>query len=339
MKKRKVILTVVLAVLLIGMITGVAVYVNKPPKETKWNVRIWVENASKSELILHMERNDENGEVPELMTGDSFALERWTPIGWMPVKMKEGIGFNSVGIPIGRTYSNKWKIALDLFYGNLPMGLYRISKSASINGEYIARTHNTYYAPFVLTSWWEILLAIIFIAILVCLIWYRSDMFDKMKVKIPKWKFTTIKKPFVVGIVITVVGIGVIWGTLDYFAAHITNAMHGLEVSAEEASDRYVKGTILYGDGKYRLSRPNTFTIEKKEGLIWSNVTPLYPENMSEELVPTMSMNVRINWSSYYGPLLPGTYRIKQAFEIRDIEAEGEPVVEKGYYYITFTRE
>ena len=60
MKRRKVILLVILAVLLIGIIVGVAVYVNKPSQESKWNVRIWVENTSKSEVVLHVERNDES---------------------------------------------------------------------------------------------------------------------------------------------------------------------------------------------------------------------------------------------------------------------------------------
>ena len=61
-----------LAVLLIGIIVGVAVYVNKPPMESKWNVHIVVDGVSKSELILYMERYDENGEDIELVLDVPF---------------------------------------------------------------------------------------------------------------------------------------------------------------------------------------------------------------------------------------------------------------------------
>ena len=51
---------------------GVAVYVNKPPMESKWNVHIVVDGVSKSELILYMERYDENGEDIELVLDVPF---------------------------------------------------------------------------------------------------------------------------------------------------------------------------------------------------------------------------------------------------------------------------
>ena len=179
MKRRKVILLVILAVLLIGIIVGVAVYVNKPSQESKWNVRIWVENTSKSEVVLHVERNDESIDAPELMTGYAFALERWTSIGWIPVNMREGVAFDSVGVPIGKTYSNKWEIELDFYYEDLPVGFYRISKSMSLYEDYNVR--ETYYAPFVHLPWWKFLLALAFIAILICMIWHRKSVFEKNK--------------------------------------------------------------------------------------------------------------------------------------------------------------
>ena len=189
-----------LAVLLIGIIVGVAVYVNKPPMESKWNVHIVVDGVSKSELILYMERYDENGEDIELVLDVPFKVERWTTLGWQTVNMKENIRFGIDGdVPlVEKTYSSANREEFDLYYEYLPMGMYRISRSVSARWE--PANSETYYAPFVLMSWWEILLAIIFIAILVCVIWYCGDMVDKIKVKLPKWKCTTVKKPFVVGL-------------------------------------------------------------------------------------------------------------------------------------------
>ena len=173
--RKKLILTIVLAVLLIGMVVCIAVYVNATPKETKWNICIWVENKLQSDIILHMERSDENGGAPELMTDISFEMERWMPIGWLPYRMNDKARFERTTWIVEETYSDSWEINLNMYYKKLPMGLYRISKRVVINGDYNASGEiGTYYAPFVIASWWEILLTILCASALLWLLWKRG---------------------------------------------------------------------------------------------------------------------------------------------------------------------
>ncbi len=339
-KKQRIICISVVIGLIVACIVGVAVYVNLPPKESEWNVHISVENVSESGLTLHMERNDVDGEAVELTTGNNFGVEKWTVFGWKPVWMKEGIGFNAVGYPMDEIYEKTWEIDFEFFYDGLPMGLYRISKDAFISQNY--KINEIYYAPFVVVTLWGTLLSILVVALLIFVIWKFGTAlnFQKIKEKISNRKEIKVKKSVAITLSVTLISVGVIWSVADYFIAEITNAIYGIEVVATEVNPKYVKGTFSDESEEYRLFRSEYFTVEKKGITGWCGIAPMEKMELSKEPSKFMSMEpestkyIRVNWKQYYGELPKGTYRIRQAFEMR--KPGKSEVLKKGYYYITF---
>jgi hypothetical protein len=97
-----------------------------------------------------MERTDENDEAPVLRTGEPFALERWTIFGWQTMKMNDGFAFDHVAYPMEQEFAKSWSIDLEGYYGKLPKGLYRISKSAVLADS--DEEKETYYATFEITE-------------------------------------------------------------------------------------------------------------------------------------------------------------------------------------------
>jgi len=330
--KRKIILTAMIVVALIGTIVGVIAYVNKPPQESRWDISIQVKNVSRESIVVHAERNDTEGDNKELIyDGHMHNLERFTILGWRPVKLKDDIHLTMNSDRVEEIYAYDVRIEFQQLYGRLPLGVYRISQT--VCEQWIQTNRETYYAPFVIVTWLESILAVAGIIILIGVIWYGKGLLETVKRLLGICK-GFLKKKLVIEIVVATAGIVVLLGILDYFKADIVNGKNGLHISVQEATAHYVSALVSTKEEGCSLYRKSEFTLEKKSGLIWKTVKPIYSEKMEGETITTLPKNIRVRWEPSHGWQKEGTYRIKQAYEIRNDEGI---VVEEGDYYIVFT--
>lgn len=97
-----------------------------------WGMKLSVSDVSSKGLTLHLERSDAKNE--EIVSyGSAFFIQRRTLIGWKEVIPNDGYVFTSEGYSLGKMDSKSMDINLEGWFGRLPMGIYRINKTTSVN--------------------------------------------------------------------------------------------------------------------------------------------------------------------------------------------------------------
>ena len=120
----------------------------------EWGLKLSVSDVSSKGLTLHLERNDTENE--ETVTyGDPFFVQKRTLIGWKWLEPKNGYVFTAVGNWLERVDSCSSNINLEGWFGRLPMGIYRIKKTTSVQRyksypeEGVDRLEQELYATFI----------------------------------------------------------------------------------------------------------------------------------------------------------------------------------------------
>ena len=100
-------------------------------RDFDWGLKMTVSDVSSKGLILNLERDDTKNE--ETVTyGESFFVQKRTLIGWKWLEPKNGYVFTAVGRWLERVDSCSTNINLEGMFGRLPMGIYRIKKTTSV---------------------------------------------------------------------------------------------------------------------------------------------------------------------------------------------------------------
>lgn len=100
-----------------------------------WGLELSVSDVSSKGLTLHLERNDTK-HSDNLTYGNPFFLEKRTLIGWKKLTPKNNYAFTAVGYFLKKVDSRSMNIDLEGWFGRLPMGIYRIKKTTSVDGYY-----------------------------------------------------------------------------------------------------------------------------------------------------------------------------------------------------------
>lgn len=124
-------------------------------RDFDWGLKLSVSDASSKGLTLHLERNDTKNE--ETVTyGESFFVQKRTLIGWKWLEPKNGYVFTAVGHWLESVDSCSTNVNLEGMFGRLPMGIYRIKKTTSVQRyksypeEGVDRMEQELYATFVI---------------------------------------------------------------------------------------------------------------------------------------------------------------------------------------------
>lgn len=100
-----------------------------------WGLKLSVSDVSSKGLTLHLERNDTKNEET-LTYGSDFFVQQRTLIGWKELAPKNGYFFTAEGYWLEEIDSKSTNINLEGWFGRLPMGIYRIKKTTSVDGYY-----------------------------------------------------------------------------------------------------------------------------------------------------------------------------------------------------------
>ena len=100
-----------------------------------WGLKLSVSDVSSKGLTLHLERNDTKNEET-LIYGRDFFVQKRTLIGWKWLNAKDGYFFTAEGYWLEKIDSKSTNINLEGWFGRLPMGIYRIKKTTSVDGYY-----------------------------------------------------------------------------------------------------------------------------------------------------------------------------------------------------------
>lgn len=308
-KKGKLVLAT-FGILFISLVIGIILYINISTQDPEWGITLRVEDVSSSGLVLHMNREDEST-LQKISTGDAYGLEQFTMLGWKGVNIS--VFTTAIKYLVTEDYSKTWTVDWGEGHGRLSIGLYRISKDVTIEG--VKPQELKYYALFFVASWWEVLLILIIAAFLIVLLRtaYRHNLWKKVKVLIERNKrVLTIVLSIVVAMVISVLLV------MDYFAAEITSAQYGYDISAMQISAEHINAKITYHDDgddiKESLICRDKYCIEKKTFLGWSKLSDVEQEEKQNvtSIQEGTSQSYKRNWKEICGELAKGTYRIKQ---------------------------
>lgn len=335
-KKKKLLVS---GIVLIVLVLGIGLYIGMRGKD-EWGIKLWVTDVSPTQLTLHMQREDEPRKW-DLHTGESYGIDKWTLFGWRGLNKKEY--FTLVAYSVGENYYDSWNVNLETERGGLPMGLYRIGKSVTVEDYYENNEIGTdymeliYSTPFFVASWWGILLCAVVIAILVGLIWvlWRRGILQLLKNMIVKRG-----KMIAIFLAVIVLVFGLAYLLLDYFAVEIESARFGYESVVHNVTSEGIRANIVYnGDGneeEKQLLLGGTYCfIEKKSLIGWKEVVRMNAENFTSftSIEEGTSRRYDIDWKNACGKLPSGTYRIKQPFTIYEEDVE---FLSEGTFYITF---
>lgn len=100
-----------------------------------WGLKLSVSDVSSKGLTLNLERNDPK-HSEELTYGTEFFVEKRTLIGWKKLTPENGYAFTAIGYGLKKRDSKSMDIDLEGWFGRLPMGIYRITKTTSVDGYY-----------------------------------------------------------------------------------------------------------------------------------------------------------------------------------------------------------
>ena len=101
----------------------------------EWGLKLSVSDVSSKGLTLHLERNDTKNEET-LTYGSDFFVQQRTLIGWKELTPKNEYFFTAEGYWLEEIDSKSMNINLEGWFERLPMGIYRIKKTTSVDGYY-----------------------------------------------------------------------------------------------------------------------------------------------------------------------------------------------------------
>ena len=116
------------------VVVGVDVLVSSffDARNFEWGLKLSVSEVSSKGVTLNLERNDTKNEET-LIYGSSFSLQKRTLIGWKEVTPKYGYVFTAVAYFLETVDSETWNMNLEGGFGKLPIGIYRIKKTTSVD--------------------------------------------------------------------------------------------------------------------------------------------------------------------------------------------------------------
>lgn len=101
-------------------------------RDFDWGLKMTVSDVSSKELTLNLERNDKKHKET-MMYGRDFFIQKRTLIGWRWLTPKGGYVFTSEGYLLETEDSESWNMKLEGMFGKLPIGVYRIKKTVSVD--------------------------------------------------------------------------------------------------------------------------------------------------------------------------------------------------------------
>ena len=116
------------------VVNGVIVLITSffQSRNSEWGLKISVSDVSSKELTLNLERNDKKHKET-MMYGRDFFIQKRTLIGWRWLTPKGGYVFTSEGYLLETEDSESWNMKLEGMFGKLPIGVYRIKKTVSVD--------------------------------------------------------------------------------------------------------------------------------------------------------------------------------------------------------------
>ena len=127
--------SVILAAWIVAVGVDVLVSSYFDARDFDWGLKLSVSDVSSKGVTLNLERNDIKNEET-LIYGSSFSLQKRTLIGWKEMTPKYGYVFTAVAYFLETVDSKIWNMNLEGMFGELPMGIYRIKKTTSVDGYY-----------------------------------------------------------------------------------------------------------------------------------------------------------------------------------------------------------
>lgn len=209
-------------------------------------------------------------------------------------------------------------------------------------GLIVGVTIYAFYAPFEVTDWWQILIVVAVLALVVGAIWwlYRKGMLKRLiSIRDNKKQLKLLFSVFFI--------IGFVWLVIDDCRAFVVNAIHGIEVTAESATPESVRGIIIYQDDgreetKRRIEREMGLVLEKRTIIGWRKVKEftISKQTLSGSRYFTRmqegdAKNYQLNLRKLEVDMSKGIYRVKQEIT-KDDTADKDSKEKKGTFYIVF---
>ena len=340
MSKKMKIISVILGVLFIGIVIGLLLHVNQPSKDSEWGISLKLYHSSPSGATFELIRNDE-GDRWELLTGESYFIERWTPFGWKNVDGR--FFFTAIGYSVKNEYSKTWSVNWEAECGKLPTGIYRIAKDVGVLNYYKEEVDGSrhlellYYAPFVVMDWVGITIVIVLLVILILVLYlhHRFRILTSLK------KFVVKRKKLCIVVLIVLLFISLFVGVIYHnFCMEISGIVHGYEVELHQVDSKQLKGNVrLKGsreETKSFMIQKEHFHLEKKTFGGWKRLTTYDGQRILDKasLERGEVTSFMHYWPKGYEELSEGTYRIVQPCYTRQERKGSEKDLN---VYITFT--
>ena len=311
-----------------------------PKRDSEWGIGLKVVKSSREEIIFELTREDEK-KPWDIITGNSYGVERWTLLGWKDVR---GSSMTTMeGILVSEEFSHQWLAETMYDDGHMPSGLYRIVKNVTVEGYYkydatgIESMELTYYAPFFIGVWWEILLIIIGIVLLPLIVWAerRFKLIRRGWKKVVQYrKQSVLIMSAILLLLLLARVVHIFWGS------EISAAVHGYEIEIEEINEEIFLGKIRYleddNEKERRFLRPKQeFELQALTLLGWQTIQ----KEKGNALIQPVAVRegngaaMRWYWKDEIDKLEPGTYRIKQPFDLYQ-KSKGEKP--GGNVYVEF---
>lgn len=257
MKVTKRIILVLTVFLLIG--NAIIVCSQIYEENSGWGIELDVENITSDGVKLHMKRgNDSSGVL--LHTWSYHPIEKWTLFGWKEIKTKQPA--KEMHYELQEGTEKVWHVTAE---ERLGVGLYRISKEATIRDYYKETAKKgesldmKWYKLFFVTTWWEVLLYLLAIAIVVTVLVVLC------KVTWKKSKYILL----VLGPIVLLV-----YGIL--FCIGLKNEKNEINFTIDEITQEQIQGKYeCVFEGRYASPRMFYF-LEKKT---WTGWEPLVRVN------------------------------------------------------------
>ena len=330
--KRKKIYSIVLVTLFAICITGFALYLNVPIKDPEWGISFRVKESSPTGATFELTRQDD-GDKNKLTTSGYADIERWSFWGWKRADLLCDYEPDTcLGLyDVTSDFSQIWKIKWEGYGKKLSNGLYRIRKVVTVKTAYEEGSGEqlqlNYSVPIVVVDWWEIATYIVAL-FFSCAVIYLLRRFRV-------WNLLGKYRNTVAITFLTILTAG--WLASTFFAGKISSARHGYDVMVENANGGSVEGTIKYTDNeKYDttmfLKTSRFYCLEKRTLTGWKKMREI-PEVDNITVKEGNTEKISFGWASYYEPLLKGTYRIRQPFELW---SKQDGTTDTGDIYIVF---
>ena len=180
-ESKKRVALILYGVLLLTVIVSILLFVKITSSDSYWGVTLKSTKVSNEGLTLTLYRKEKDG-LSNVYVWEQFVIQKLTIKGWEEVENATYLSdqfLDGSGIQVKDGFTHTWTIRWEEECGKLPMGIYRIAKEVGRVTE-----TQTHYAPFVVVSWWQILLIVLVVLLLAFGIWAGMKYGVSKKVKI-----------------------------------------------------------------------------------------------------------------------------------------------------------